>query len=213
MSNIIRPNKTAPNNEWIVMSNQGTDCFLDLLIIAADGFEKTDHQRELVSFLKDQKEINNIAPGTTSFDVDEMPWSKDTLSEDVAYMMKTIEKAKTAEVIRKLDYRPDLRVISPWLDQFSLMIWKLDKNYLYSKEEEKLVKQGFEAIQAVLCGENNSAKRRLLYFLDKYIDPYYENDLAGLYDPLKELLQKMVISNNEPDVIEDARHLLETYME
>lgn len=212
MSNIIRLNETAPNDEWIVMSNQGTDCFLNLLIIAADGYEKTDHQRELVSFLKDQKEINDIAPGTASFDVDEMPWSKDTLSEDVAYMMKMIEKAKTAEVIRKLDYRPDLRIVSPWLDQFSMMIWKLDKDYLYGKEEEELVKQGFKAIQAVLYGEDSSAKRRLLFFLDKYIDPYYQNDLAELYDTLKELLEKMAISNNEPDVIEEARHLLETYM-
>jgi hypothetical protein len=28
----------------IVMSNQGTDCFLALLIIAADGFETTEQQ-------------------------------------------------------------------------------------------------------------------------------------------------------------------------
>ena len=41
MSNIIRLNETAPNDEWIIMSNQGTDCFLDLLIIASDNFEKT----------------------------------------------------------------------------------------------------------------------------------------------------------------------------
>ncbi len=49
MSNIIRLNETAPNNEWIVMSNQGTDCFLDLLITAADVFEKTEHQEKLIS--------------------------------------------------------------------------------------------------------------------------------------------------------------------
>ena len=49
MSNIIRLNETAPNNEWIVLSNQGTDCFLDLLIFASDPMEKTDHQKELIS--------------------------------------------------------------------------------------------------------------------------------------------------------------------
>ncbi len=64
MSNIIRLNEKAPNNEWIVMSNQGTDCFLDFLITAADVFEKTEHQKILISFLKDQKDINDIAPGT-----------------------------------------------------------------------------------------------------------------------------------------------------
>ena len=64
------------------MSNQGTDCFLDLLIIAADGFEKTGHQKELISFLKDQKEINKISPGSAGFDLDEMPWQAVTLKND-----------------------------------------------------------------------------------------------------------------------------------
>ena len=91
MGNIIRLNKTASNDEWIVMSNQGTDCFLDLLIIAADAFEKTESQEKLILFLKDQKEINKIAPGTAGFDLDEMPWNKDTLSEDVVFMMKVID--------------------------------------------------------------------------------------------------------------------------
>ena len=69
--------------------------------------------------MKERREENLTAPGTASFDVDEMPWSKDTLSEDVVFMMKVIEKAKTVEVI------------SPWLDQFSSMIRKLDKDYFY----------------------------------------------------------------------------------
>ena len=50
--------------EWLVMSNQGTDCFLDLLICAADTLEKLVDQEELISFLKDRKDINDFAPGT-----------------------------------------------------------------------------------------------------------------------------------------------------
>ena len=42
--------------------------------------------------MKERREENLTAPGTASFDVDEMPWSKDTLSEDVVFMMKVIEK-------------------------------------------------------------------------------------------------------------------------
>jgi hypothetical protein len=83
MSNIIRLNETAPNEEWIVMSNQGTDCFLDLLITAADDIEKTEQQKELISFLKDHKDINAVAPGTAGFDLDEMAWQESTLKEDV----------------------------------------------------------------------------------------------------------------------------------
>ena len=140
---------------------------------------------------------------------DTMPMSL----EDAEFMMKIIEKAKTPEVAGKLGYRPDLRIVSPWLDQFSLMIWKLDKDYLYGTEEKALVKQGIEAIQTVLLGKDSSAKRRLLFYLDQYLDPFYQNDLSELNEPLKALLQEVMNSDNEDDVIEEAHHLLEAYME
>ena len=213
MSNIIGFSKTVFGKERISMSNQGTDCFLELLELAAAENNMTRNQRKLIVFLKERREENLSAPGTASFDVDEMPWSKDTLSEDVVFMMKVIEKAKTVEVTGKLDYRPDLRIVSPWLDQFSSMIWKLDKDYLYGTEEKELVKEGLEAIRTVLYGKNSSAKRRLLFYLDQYLDPFYQNDLTGLYEPLTKLLQEVMISENEADVIEEARHILEAYME
>ena len=213
MSNIIGFNKSGFEEKRISMSNQGTDCFLELLLVSAADEDMTPNQKELIGFLKERREINQIAPGTASFDIDEMPWNKDTLSEDVVFMMKIIEKAKTVEVAGKLDYRPDLRIVSPWLDQFSLMIWQLDKDYLYGTEEKELVKQGIEAIRTVLCGNNRSAKRRLLFYLDRYLDPFYQNDLTELYKPLKELLKEVTASDNEADVIEEAHHLLEAYME
>ena len=213
MSNIIGFSKAVFGKERISMSNQGTDCFLELLELAAAENNMTNNQRKLIVFLKERREENLSTPGTASFDVDEMPWSKDTLSEDVVFMMKVIEKAKTVEVTGKLDYRPDLRIVSPWLDQFSSMIWKLDKDYLYGTEEKELVKEGLEAIRTVLYGKNSSAKRRLLFYLDQYLDPFYQNDLTGLYEPLTKLLQEVMISENEADVIEEARHILEAYME
>ena len=213
MSNIIGFSKAVFGKERISMSNQGTACFLELLELATAENNMTDNQRKLIGFLKERREENLSAPGTASFDVDEMPWSKDTLSEDVIFMMKVIEKAKTVEVAGKLDYRPDLRIVSPWLDQFSSMIWKLDKDYLYGTEEKELVKEGLEAIRTVLYGKNSSAKRRLLFYLDQYLDPFYQNDLTGLYEPLTKLLQEVMISENEADVIEEARHILEAYME
>ena len=213
MSNIIGFSEAVFGKERISMSNQGTDCFLELLELAAAENNMTNNQRKLIVFLKERREENLSAPGTASFDVDEMPWSKDTLSEDVVFMMKVIEKAKTVEVTGKLDYRPDLRIVSPWLDQFSSMIWKLDKDYLYGTEEKELVKEGLEAIRTVLYGKNSSAKRRLLFYLDQYLDPFYQNDLTGLYEPLTKLLQEVMISENEADVIEEARHILEAYME
>jgi len=213
MSTIIGFSKAAFGNEKISMSNQGTDCFLELLEMAAAEEEMTDSQRKLIGFLKDRREENLAAPGTASFHVDEMPWDKDALSEDIVFMMQIIKKAKTVETAEKLDYRPDLRIVSPWLDQFSMMIWKLDKDYLYGTEEKALVKQGIEAIRSVLHGKDSNAKRRLLFYLDQHLDPYYQNDLTELYEPLKGLLQEVTISDNETDVIEEAHHLLEAYME
>ena len=213
MSNIIGFSKAAFGNEKISMSNQGTDCFLELLEMAAAEEEMTDSQRKLIGFLKDRREENLAAPGTASFDVDEMPWDKGTLSEDIVFMMQIIKKAKTVETAEKLDYRPDLRIVYPWLNQFSMMIWKLDKDYLYGTAEKELVQQGIEAIRSVLHGKDSNAKRRLLFYLDQYLDPYYQNDLTELHEPLKGLLQEAMISDNEADVIEEVRHLLEVYEE
>ena len=213
MGNIISFSKSVFGKESVSMSNQGTDCFLELLEMAAAESEMTDSQRKLVGFLKDRREENLVAPGTASFDIDEMPWDKDTLSEDVAFMMKIVDKAKTVEVARKLDYRPDLSIVNPWFDQFSKMIWKLDKDYLYGTEEKELVKQGVEAIRTVLSGKNSNAKRRLLFYLDQYLDPFYQNDLTELYKPLKKMLQELMFSDNEADIIEESRYLLENYFE
>ncbi len=119
MSNIIRLNETVPNSEWIVMSNQGTDCFLDLLIIAAEPFEKTEHQKKLISFLKDRKDINNTAPGTAGFDLDEMPWHAGTLKDDVEFLIRVAAEAQNERSFGKLPYDAAPDIVVPWLKQFA----------------------------------------------------------------------------------------------
>lgn len=134
MSNIIKLNETAPTNEWIVMSNQGTDCFLDLLIIAADGFEKTGHQKELISFLKDQKEINKISPGSAGFDLDEMPWQAVTLKNDAEFFLRVITAAQSEGSFKQLPYEVNADIVFPWLKQFAVLV-KLMKGDAFIKED------------------------------------------------------------------------------
>ena len=122
MSNIIRLNETAPNSGWIVMSNQGTDCFLDLLITAADAFEKTEHQEQLISFLKEYKNINDIAPGTAGFDLDEMPWQAETLKDDVKFLLRVTAEAQSERILKKLSYGVNTDVVLPWLKQFFVLV-------------------------------------------------------------------------------------------
>ena len=83
----------------------------------------------------------------------------------------------------------------------------------YGEEEIKTVDSGIEAIETVLTGEDVRAKERLLFYLDWYMDPYYKKDLSNIGEALKELLQRIIVSDNDIGVIEEALHLLEVYTE
>lgn len=122
MGNIIRFNDASPNSEWLSMSNQGTDCFLELLIHAADTVECTKPQEALIAFLKEQKDINEVAPGTAGFDVEEMPWKAHSLSEDVQFLLRVVEAAKSLPVQGELRYTPNKSIVIPWFDQFMEML-------------------------------------------------------------------------------------------
>ena len=135
MSNIIRLNETAPNDEWIIMSNQGTDCFLDLLITAVEDFEKTEQQQKLISFLKDQKDINTVAPGTAGFDLDEMAWQESTLKEDVEFLIRVTKEAQRERTLRKLPYEINTSIVIPWLERFAFLIDQMTAENLHVKSE------------------------------------------------------------------------------
>ncbi len=122
MSNIIRPMEYSAKEEWIVMSNQGTDCFFDLLLCVADTMEQTEKQNKLISFLKEQKEINDIAPGTAGFDLTEMPWNGDTVYEDAHFLTDVIRQAQEDETFERLPYEANKDIVLPWLKQFEAMV-------------------------------------------------------------------------------------------
>ena len=126
MSNIICFNSSAPKEEWLTRSNQGTDCFLEVIIKAASDRAMTASQKNLINFLIERKDVNEIAPGTASFDIDEMPWNPCSLHEDVSYMLGIIEAAKDPNSWKQLDYSPNEQIIIPWLERFAEMIKKMD---------------------------------------------------------------------------------------
>jgi len=172
MSNIIRLDETAPNDEWIVMSNQGTDCFLDLLIIAADSFEKSDHQKELISFLRDQKEINDIAPGTAGFDITEMSWQESSLAEDVRFLVRVSEEAQRESTFKKLHYEANRSIILPWLERFTILINQMTAEDLRVKAELGKTKIFSERLQNYI--DNNA-------FCSEYLFNDWESFLDLLY--------------------------------
>ncbi len=136
MSNVIRLNDEALNDEWIMMSNQGTDCFLGLLIAAAEAFEKTEQQENLISFLKDQQSINEISPGSAGFDLDEMPWQVDTLKEDTEFLRSVITAAQNERTFRQLPYGVNADIVFPWFKQFSALLEQVKTDTVMKEDPE-----------------------------------------------------------------------------
>ena len=83
----------------------------------------------------------------------------------------------------------------------------------YGEEEINTVRSGIEAIQTILTGNDIHAKERLLFYLDWYMDPYYKKNLSSISEPLKELLQKIAVSDSDSGIVEESLHLLEAYTE
>ena len=81
----------------------------------------------------------------------------------------------------------------------------------YGEAEIKTVESGIEAIKAVLEGEDIAAKQRLLFYLDWFMDPYYKQDTSAIAEPLIDLLQTIIITPNDDDLIGEAIHLLSAY--
>ena len=87
-----------------------------------DDLEKTEHQKELISFLEDQKSINDIASGTANFDIVDMPWDENCLIEDIEFFLQAVEAAQTEAVIARLPYEINQEIVLPWLEQFGSMV-------------------------------------------------------------------------------------------
>lgn len=60
-------------------------------------------------------------------------------------------------------------------------------------------------------GDGYGSETAPAFYLDWYMDPYYKQDISGIKNDLKEMLEKIVVSPNEEDVIDEALHLLEGY--
>lgn len=80
----------------------------------------------------------------------------------------------------------------------------------YSGEEREIVELGLVAIQEVLMGTDAEKKCSLLLCLDKYLDPYFNCELSDKEEVIR-LLETVIVSPNELDVVEDALNLLMSY--
>ena len=137
MANIIGVNEKTPAEKLLSMSNRGTDLFLELLISASRSFEQTGSQKSLIAFLEEQKEINDIAPGTAGFDIDEMPWNGSSFDEDIRFLLQTVEKAKDPDLWKECGLDLDETVVIPSFDMFADMLKEFRSLYVPDLKEEE----------------------------------------------------------------------------
>ena len=50
----------------------------------------------------------------------------------------------------------------------------------YGDAEIKVFEAGADAVKAVFDGEDIEAKQRLLFYLDRVMDPFYGQDISGM---------------------------------
>ena len=81
----------------------------------------------------------------------------------------------------------------------------------YTEDDRALVRRGIKEIREVLMGEDMERKRSLLFCLDWFMDPYYEQDISAMEKDLVLLLQEVILAPNPKEVKEDALQLLRDY--
>lgn len=80
----------------------------------------------------------------------------------------------------------------------------------YGNEEMEIVKNGAAAVESVLSGADMEKKERLLFCLDRFMDPWFGYDLPCLPE-IELILQNVIISANTISVKESALQLLCDY--
>lgn len=81
----------------------------------------------------------------------------------------------------------------------------------YTENDREIVRKGITEIERVLMGTDIERKQSMLLCLDWFMDPYYGQDISTFRDELVDLLQTVIISPNDDDVIDDAINLLMSY--
>ncbi len=125
MGNIICFNKDTPVDDWICMSNTATDVFINVLSLSGSVLAETVEEKQLIVWLS-EKDQKFVGIGTVGFDVVEMPWKKETFSNDKIFLLNVIKSAENKLGWEKLDYIPEF--ILPNLQKFREHIEKMTED-------------------------------------------------------------------------------------
>lgn len=151
MGNIISfDGNVSFNDDSLVMSNSSTDVFVNIIALSGSEIAVTENQKRLIVFIS-EKDQRVIGGGTVSFDITDMPWNKDTFDEDKKFMLKVIKGARNKKGWKRLDYIPNEKMVSLYLDSFEDLIKRMTVDDI----RENALKEWISAAKKddpVLCG-------------------------------------------------------------
>ncbi|MBD5510601.1 MAG: hypothetical protein HDR08_05030 [Lachnospiraceae bacterium] len=121
MSNIISFNgKVTSGDDSLVMSNGGTDVFINILALSGAAIAQTESEKRLMVYLSEKDQT--VGRGCVGFAIIEMPWDKETFEADKSFMIKVINGARNKIGWEKLDYSPNEEFVLHYLDTFENLI-------------------------------------------------------------------------------------------
>ena len=121
MSNIISfDGKVASDDDSLVMSNGGTDVFINILALSGAVIARTESEKRLMVYLSEKDQI--VGRGCVGFDIVEMPWDKETFEEDKKFIIKVVNGARNRIDWEQLDYSPNEEIVLRYLDTFENLI-------------------------------------------------------------------------------------------
>ena len=122
MGNVIRFDENTPIDEWICMSNLTTDVFINVLSLSGSALAETVEEKQLIVWLS-EKDQKFVGFGTVGFDIVEMPWKKETFSNNKIFLLNLTKSTKNRLGQEKLDYTPEF--VLPNLQKFREYIEKM----------------------------------------------------------------------------------------
>jgi hypothetical protein len=130
MANTIRLHPEDQNvDEWLSMSNGGTDAFLTALVLSGSRLVKNDREKEFVVWLAEHDQAV-VGMGTVGFDISEMPWTVANFEAEKEFIVKCIDGALARIGWETLDYQPNEDFVFKYLSEFKNLILQFQKNQI-----------------------------------------------------------------------------------
>lgn len=162
MGNIICFDENTPIDDWICMSNAATDVFINVLSLSGSILAKTAEEKQFIIWLS-EKDQKFVGLGTVGFNVVDMPWKKETFSNNKRFLLNVIKSAENKLGWEKLDYTPKL--VLPNLQKFKEYIEKMTEDDI----DDNAIREWLDAAESndpVNCGFPRCKKcNTLLTFL------------------------------------------------